>query len=304
MITLLTGENSFEINREIERIITVFDGQVERIDGSELELRQIPDLLMGSSLFAEKRLVIIKNLSENKSVWTDFGTWLERLSDDIELVLVEPKPDKRTKTFKELQKVAEVRELKPWGERDVRIAEEWASVQAKEMGFELSAGLAGKLVERTGVDQWRVFHGLEKLSVLDEVTSEIIEEVIDPNPIENIFQLFETALKGDGAEVRTMLQTLELTEDPYQLFGLLSGQAFQLAALSVADKPSNEVAKDIGAHPFVVSKLSSYAKKLGKSGAKKIVAAFADADAGMKTTATDPWLRIEQALFKVTVSIQ
>lgn len=304
MITLLTGENSFEINREIERIIAVFDGQVERIDGSELELRQIPDLLMGSSLFAEKRLVIIKNLSENKSVWTDFGTWLERLSDDIELVLVEPKPDKRTKTFKELQKVAEVRELKPWGERDVRIAEEWASVQAKEMGFELSAGLAGKLVERTGVDQWRVFHGLEKLSVLDEVTSEIIEEVIDPNPIENIFQLFETALKGDGAEVRTMLQTLELTEDPYQLFGLLSGQAFQLAALSVADKPSNEVAKDIGAHPFVVSKLSSYAKKLGKSGAKKIVAAFADADAGMKTTATDPWLRIEQALFKVTVSIQ
>jgi len=304
MITLLTGENSFEINREIERIIAVFDGQVERIDGSELELRQIPDLLMGSSLFAEKRLVIIKNLSENKSVWTDFGTWLERLSDDIELVLVEPKPDKRTKTFKELQKLAEVRELKPWGERDVRIAEEWASVQAKEMGFELSAGLAGKLVERTGVDQWRVFHGLEKLSVLDEVTSEIIEEVIDPNPIENIFQLFETALKGDGAEVRTMLQTLELTEDPYQLFGLLSGQAFQLAALSVADKPSNEVAKDIGAHPFVVSKLSSYAKKLGKSGAKKIVAAFADADAGMKTTATDPWLRIEQALFKVTVLIQ
>lgn len=299
MITLLTGENIFEIEQELERIIIEFDGHAERIDGSELELRQIPDLLMGSSLFADKRLVIIKKMSENKPVWASFDEWLERVSDDIQLILVEPKPDKRTKTFKELQKVADVKEFKSWGERDVRVAEEWAQAQAKEMGFELSTGLARKLVERTGVDQWRVFHGLEKLSVLDEITPEVIEEIIDANPVENIFQLFETALRGDTSKIRTMLQTLELTEDPYQLFGLLSGQAFQLATLAVTDKPSSEVAKDISAHPFVLSKLSSYAKKLGKSGAKKIVAAFADADAGMKTTAVDPWLRIEQALFKV-----
>lgn len=112
MITLLTGENGFEIERALKRIVTDFEGTPEKIDGSELELRQVPDLLMGVSLFADKRLLIIKNLSENKAVWADFGDWLERVSDDIHLVLVEPKPDKRTRTYKDLQKAAEVKEFK------------------------------------------------------------------------------------------------------------------------------------------------------------------------------------------------
>ena len=300
MIELLIGENSFEIERELQRAADTFQGRIEKIDGSRLEIRDIPDLLMGSSLFADKRLVIIKNLSENKSVWSTFSDWLPRLSDDIQLVLVEPKPDKRTKTFKDLQKAADVKEFKPWGERDSRIAEEWAMREAQALGLELSRSLAHQLVERTGVDQWRVFHALEKLAVLDAVSHQVIEQVVDSNPTENIFQLFETALRGDSATVHSMLRTLELTEEPYQIFALLAGQAFQLAALATSSKPSAAVAKDIGAHPFVVSKLSPYAKQYGRFGARKVIDAFSEADHDMKTSAIDPWVAIERALLKVS----
>lgn len=299
MTVLLTGENSFEIERELERIIDGFEGSAEKIDGSELELKQIPDLLMGSSLFADKRLVIIKNLSENKSVWNDFGEWLPRVSDDIQLVMAEPKPDKRTKTFKELQKVADAKEYKPWNERDIRIAEDWAIKEGSAMGLNLTRPLAHQLVERTGVDQWRVFHALEKLAVLDTISADVIEQIVDSNPTENIFQLFETALCGDTGKLHTMLQTLELSEEPYQVFALLAGQAFQLAALATSDKPSATVAKDIGAHPFVLSKLSPYAKRYGRAGARKIIDAFSEADEAMKTSAIEPWVAIERALLKV-----
>lgn len=299
MTTLLIGENSFEIERELQQVVAAFDGRAEKIDGSELELKQIPDLLMGSSLFADKRLVIIKDMSQNKTVWADFADWLPRVSDDIQLVLVEPKPDKRTRTFKELQKVADVKEFRPWGERDTRLAEDWAVKEAKAMGLGLTSALARALVERTGIDQWRVFHALEKLAALGDISTEAIEETVDANPTENIFQLFETALRGDSAKVHNMLQTLELTEEAYQLFALLSGQAFQLAALALSDKPSGEVAKDIGAHPFVVSKLAPVAKKRGRSGARKIIAAFTEADDSMKTSAIDPWVAIERALLNI-----
>lgn len=299
MIRLLLGENSFEIERALAVIVGEFDGEPERTYGSDLELRQIPDLLMGASLFAQKRLVVIKQLSENKAVWADFSNWLERLSDDIYLVLIEAKPDKRTKTYKDLQKLAETREFKLWGERDSFVAESWAVEEASRLGASLSKPLAQKLVERTGVDQWRVFHALEKLAVLDEITEESINLTVDASPTENIFQLFETALRGDGAKLRDMIQTFELTDDPYQLFGLLSGQAFQLAALAVAEKPGGEVAKDIGAHPFVLQKLAPHAERLGRAGAKKIITAFAEADAGMKTSVAEPWLLIERALLKI-----
>lgn len=299
MITLLTGENSFEIERALKNLVASFDGRAEKIDGSELDLKQLPDLLMGGTLFAEKRLVIIKSLSENKTLWNDFSQWIDKISGDIHLVLVEPKPDKRTKTFKELQKVAEIKTYPAWTDRDGYIAEQWAVSEAKNLGFVLDKQLARAIVRRTGINQWRLYHALEKLAVLDELSQQIIEDIIELSPTENIFQLFETALKGDGITIRRMIQTLELTEDAYQLFGLLSSQAFQLSVLAVAEKPSGEVAKDIGAHPFVLSKLSLYAKEFGRTGAKKIIAIFADADAAMKTSAGEPWLLVERALLKI-----
>lgn len=298
MITLLTGENSFEITRALEKIIASFDGTPEKADGETLETKQLPDLLMGATLFAEKRLVIIKNLSENKSVWNDFDAWLPRVSDDVHLVLVEPKPDKRTKTYKALQKAATVHEYKPWGERDGLQAEKWVAAEAAALGFSLDGKSARALVARVGTDQWLLYQALQKLAVAGSVTPAVIEEIIEANPAENVFNLFDAALRGDVAKVKKMLATLELSEDPYRLLGLMGTQAFQLAALAVGDTPSAEVAKELGAHPFALSKLAPHAKKIGRPGARQVIAAFAEADEAMKTSGGDPWLLIERALIK------
>jgi DNA polymerase III delta subunit len=191
VITLLTGENSFENERVLQAVTSSFDGAVERIDGAELDIKQLPDLLMGVSLFSSRRLVVIKNLSENKAVWSQFGDWLPRISPDIHLVLVEPKPDKRTKTFKDLQKAAEVHESKLWTDRDTMAAEQWATAEAKQLGFGLDKKCAQFLVRRVGVDQWLLSQALEKLAVVETVSPEVIEEIIEPNPTENVFMLFE-----------------------------------------------------------------------------------------------------------------
>lgn len=298
MVTLLTGDNTFEIERAVGVLSANFNGVAERIDGSAVELKQLPDLLMGATLFADKRLVIIKNLSENKDVWATFGDWLPRISDDIEVVLVEPKPDKRTVTYKELKKRAQITEVMQWSDRDVAKAEKWVLDEAQQLRVSLNTKCIQLLVRRVGNDQWRLFHALEKLALADTVTVEVIEALIDANPAENVFNLFDAALRGDGAKVTEMVRTLELTEDPYRLFALLSGQAFQLAAV-VAAGSGDDVAKDFGVHPYAVSKLVPSARQLGKSGIKKIIHAFAKADDDMKLSRAEPWLLIERALMKV-----
>lgn len=299
MITLLTGENSFENDRALRAIEADFDGSPERIDGEGLELKQLPDLLMGATLFANKRLVIIKNLSENKQLWGVFSDWINKVSPDVHLVLVESKPDKRTKTYKDLQKAADVKESKLWTERDGIKAEQWVIDEAKQRGFELDKKSAHVLVERIGVDQWQLAQALEKLAVADVISPQVVEDLIEASPVENVFLLFEAALKGDASRVKKVLGVLEATEDPYRLLGLLSGQAVQLSVLAITDKSSAEVASDIGVHPYALSKLAPAARKLGRSGAKKVVAAFVEADAGVKTSVAEPWLLIERALTKV-----
>ncbi len=155
------------------------------------------------------------------------------------------------------------------------------------------------LVARIGTDQWMLYRALEKLSTLDTVTPDAIETYIDAHAVENVFNVFEAALKSDTARLQEMIRTLSLSDDPYRLFGLLSGQVFQLVALAMSDKPSAEVAKDMGVHPFAMGKMTSYAKKLGRSGAARIAAIFIEADHGMKTSSADPWLLVERALVKV-----
>jgi DNA polymerase III delta subunit len=299
MITLVTGENSFENERIVAEIIADFDGVPDKVDGETLELRQLPDLFMGATLFADKKLVIIKNLSENKTLWNTLADWLERIHDDVHVVLVESKPDKRTKTYKLLQKSAKIYESKMWTERDNGKAEQWASEEASRIGFLLDKKSAHTLVMRVGADQWQLHQALQKLALAGTVTPELIEETIDANPVENVFNLFEAALKKDGAKIRQMLEVLQASEDPYRVFGLLSTQAFQLAALALADKSAKEVASDLGAHPFALSKLAPFAKSFSTTDVKAVVVAFDEADAGMKTSVAEPWLLLERALFKV-----
>ena len=296
MITLLTGDNSFELREALQAVVRVFDGEAERFDGQSLELRQLPDLLMGGTLFAEKRLVIISELSANSSLWQKLSDWLPRVSDDVHLVLIDEKPDKRTTSYKALKAAAEVREFPSWGDRDQYKAEQWLEARAKAKEVVLDKKAVRQIIDRAGMDQWRLAQAIDTLSLFDVVTPEVITQSIIANPQENIFELFEIALNGNRAELQSILKTLELQEDPYTTFALLSSQVFSLAAVTYADDGQN-AQKDFAIHPFVASKLARHGQRLGKQKVSIIVKRFAQTDADMKMSKADPWLLVERLLF-------
>ncbi|MFZ1361277.1 MAG: DNA polymerase III subunit delta [Candidatus Saccharimonadales bacterium] len=300
MIALFVGENSFEIERAVAMRCEQHDGAAEIIDGEALTTADLPDVLTGATLFSTSRLVIIRHLSLNNAAWSALDDWLPRIDPESEVIFVETKPDKRTKTYKRLVGHADVKEFPAWTVRDSGAAERWTVQEAARLGYELDAKSARHLVARVGVDQWRLASELDKLAVIETVTPMVIDQVVEATPSENVFLLFSTALDGNRAKIAELIAALRLSEDPYMVFGLLSGQALQLAVLVSTDAPSGEVARAIGVHPFALSKLSPYARNLSTKQAKKIVTAFADTDASMKTTAVDPWLHIERVLQSIT----
>ena len=302
MITVLTGENSYDVAQALEALAAGFDGTPERIDGEALQLADLPDLLMGATLFSSRRLVIIKDLASNTAVWNELPDWLGRVNDDSHIVLVEAKPDKRTRTYKQLKAEADLREFAPWKEGDLRTADQWVKVEAVRRGMTLDASSVTALVGQTGAEQWQLHYALEKLAVLDAVTPEVIRQVIDRTPHDNVFTLLDLALKGKRAEVREMLGNLEKSEEAYRLFGLLATQVTQLAAVAVSDRPPSELAAALGVHPYALSKVQATASRLGRSGARRLVRAFAAADHQLKTGSSDPWLLIEIALMQCAAS--
>lgn len=300
MIVLLTGDNTFELARSLEDYERAFEGTLEKFYGTDLELSQLPDLFFGTNLFAEKRCIVIRSLSDNKQLWEVLPNWLERVSNDTDVVLIEQNPDKRTRTYKDLMKLAQVKEHTSWSDRDIVTAEIWAIKEAKEMGFLLDKKYAQALIRRTGPNQWNVYHALQKLSLVDRVTIDVINDLVEASPNENVFNLFDAALRGDRLRVLQMLHALRQTQDPYMTFGLLSSQCFQLAALSVTENPINDIARDLGVHPFSLSKLAPHAKKLGREQIRKMTNHFANIDSTMKSSSVDPWILIENLLLKTS----
>lgn len=298
MITWLVGDNSFEIREALKEREAAFSGTAEYVDGVSLTLAQLPDILMGISLFSTDRLVIIQDITTNTGLWQQLPDWLPRVNDDIHIVFVDTKPDKRTTSYKTLKQAADFHEFPSWTDRDYAKAEQWVGKRATSQGMTLSPAVSRHLVQRVGLDQWQLAHALDTLSLLDTITPETIDTIVPPNLSENIFQLFETALEGKSSQVARMVDTLSLQEDPYALFALLSSQVLTLAAVTYADD-SADPTKEFGIHPFVASKLVRHGKRLGAHRVGEIVELFARTDADMKRSKAEPWLLIERSLFQI-----
>lgn len=293
---VLFGDNTYERDAALRQLTSTFNDEVVMRSGDEITIADIPDLLMGQTLFSEKRMVVLKRLSENSTLWQKLEEWHKRISNDTTLVLVEDKPDKRTTTWKFLQKSADVREFTPWTSKQAPLATEWVLVRAKRAGLSMKDAEARYLVERMGVEQYGLADAIEKLALADKTDKGTIAAVTGERTEEVAFGLLELALNGDIKELQQTLHVLKRTEEPYRVMALLASQLVQLAAVHASnDKSSAELAREIGAAPFVITRLQRISSKYSP----RYIQLAADTDYAMKTKNALPWELVEHLLFEI-----
>lgn len=298
MISFLFGENHYQTRQELETIVGAFETKlaIERYDGEEVSSSGIDDMCAGPSLFAPQKLVIVEGLSRNKDGWALLGEKLENIPDETHLVIVEELPDKRTKTFKQLQKKAQVIETKSFTESQ---AIAWVQKEAKKRNIKLDHTLAKLLIDRVGLDQWQLHFALEKLRGLETATPQHIEDSTEATIESNIFSMVDAVVTKQPTKARTLMESLRMTEDAHLFFGLLAGQLFQLITLAVSHKSANEVAGDLKAHPYPLQKVERYARQLTKSEIKTIATYLGECDDRLKRSGMAPWVVVEQAIVKI-----
>lgn len=303
MIITLTGENSFAVaaaEQQLAQAFTKKHGQhgVEQVDAEGVTPANLPDLLQGSTLFAQKRLVVIKNISANKPLLEPLTAALGSAASDTTVVIADPTLDKRTKLYKFLKTHSTFKEFALLS--DVQL-QQWAQSEAARLGSSLGAAEARLLVDYTGSDQWRLASELEKLANRPVITIAAIEELVDRTPEGTAFELLDAALTGKVAQVDRLLLALKQNEDPYKLFGLIASQAHTLAVVSAADsRTADTIAKDAGLHPFVVRKAQPLIKRLGHQKVLSVVAGVATCDTHLKSTGADPWELLRLCLIEVS----
>ena len=105
MIKIFTGEDRISA----KNAITKYLGQdYEVVECVNLVPADLPSIFLGQSLFEKTRKILIQDLSENKSVFDELPKYLDT---PHQIAILELKLDKRSNTYKAIQKKVEIQDF-------------------------------------------------------------------------------------------------------------------------------------------------------------------------------------------------
>lgn len=276
MIAILTATNGFLLRSELKRLVAAFvsehgDMALERLDGEEASFERIQEALQSLPFLASKKMVVLQSPGANKQFADAAEKLLTELPEATELVIVEPKLDKRSAYYKFLKKQKGFQEF---GELDERGLSKWLVDIAREKGATLSMADASFLIGRAGTSQQTLASEIEKLSLYtDKIDRRAIEELTPATPQSTIFQLLEAAFAGNTKRALQLYgEQRALKVEPQQIIAMLAWQLHVLALVKTAGKKiPDEIAREAKISPYVVRKSAGIANRLTLAQTKKLI---------------------------------
>ncbi len=304
MITTLTGPNGFLLRAELERIINAFvkehgDTALERLDGEDIEFDRIRESLESMPFLASKKMVVLRLPGANKAFVESAEKLLANVPETINVVLVEPKLDKRLSYYKFLQKNTEMKEFSDLDEYSLA---KWLVNHAKAEDGTLAQQDAIYLIERVGTNQRTLANELAKLLSYDKsVTRQTINLLTDATPQSTIFELLDAAFAGNTRRALALFsEQRALKVEPQQIVAMLAWQLHILAIIKTAGHRNlDEISREAKLNPYVLRKSQAIASKSTLQELKTLIARTLELDVRLKSESINPDDAIQHLLLTI-----
>ncbi|MEI7682880.1 MAG: DNA polymerase III subunit delta [Candidatus Saccharibacteria bacterium] len=292
MIITLTGANDYALGQALKKLRQDFikdytDLGLEQYDGQEVDLKQIRSILQALPFLVDRRFIIFRQPSAQKAVQDELEQLLDEVSDATDLVIVEPKLDKRTSYYKALKKQTDFREFIPLDERGLT---QWLAAEAEAGEGTLSLADALYLVHRVGSNQLLLSNEVQKLlNYKLAINRATIDEMTEPNPQSSVFDLLDAALSGQKQKTVTLYhEQRQQKVEPLAIMAMLAWQLHILALVKTAgDKNPAVIASQAKVNPYVVSKTQNVARNCTLAEVKIWVHNAAELDRRLKSQPID-----------------
>lgn len=304
MITTLSGENTFLLKSELERITHAYTAEngdlgLERLDGEEDSPARINEALTGIGLLADKKMVVIRGLSKNKEIGASIAQLIGQIPETTDVVFVEHKIDKRSSVYKTLKTKTDYKEF---NKLDGKGLGRWLTQRAKAGGGKISLSDAEYLVERVGQSQLLLSNELDKLLTYEpNVTRTSIDLLTEPTPQSTVFQLLESAFGGNLRQtMRLYDEQREQKVEPQEIVAMLAWQLNILAIiLAAGQKPTDQIAKEAKIHPYTLGKSRMIARKLTLPRLKELINELLRIDLSSKSRS----INLDEAVQKYLIEL-
>jgi len=305
MIICLTGENDFGWRAELDKMVQAFvlehgDMAVERLDGEAASFERLQESLRSIPFLTARKLVILDTPSAQKQFVEHAERLVKELSETTDLIILEPKLDKRLAYYKFLKRTTDFRESTGLDEDGLV---RWLIQTAKERGGAITQADARFLMMRIGLGQRLLANELEKLLLYNPTVSrQTIELLTEPAPQSTVFELLEAAFAGNATLASALYRDQrEQRVDPAQIIAMLTWQLRVLALIKAAgQRSSDDIARSSKLSPFVVRKSQTVAMRLTLGRLKRLIADLLAIDVRSKLTKIDLDEALENLLLSIT----
>jgi len=293
MITTLTGPNDFARTHELQTRVAAFvtehgDFAIERFDGEESSMQRMREGLQSLPFLTARKLVVLREPGKQKAFAEDVASILEGIADTTDVIIVEPKLDKRLSYYKTLKKSTDFLEFI---ELDAGGLAKWAMAYCKAHASEISQADARMLIDRVGGNQQMLQNELDKLiAFAPQITAQTIERLTDWLPQSTIFELLDAAFAGKTERAMALYaEQRALRVEPQAIIAMLAWQLHILVVVKAGatTRSSEEIAKMAKLNPFVVRKSQGLVRGLTLNRLRDLVSDLLSIDRQLKRSSID-----------------
>lgn len=310
MIIFLYGQDTYRMKEKMREII----GKYKEANKSSLSLRffdcskksedifkEIKDGLRQTSMFKEKKLIVLANPLSDTNLKEKFlkqgKDFLK--SEDIIIFLQEAEFNKNNALFNFLKKNAKTQEFNPLTGQKLK---NWVVKKINK----IDPQALDLLLVYVGSDLWRMNNEIEKLMNYrrgEVIKAEDVKLQVRSSIETDIFKTIDAiAEKRKDRALKLLQDHLEKGDSPLYLVSMINYQFRNL--LSIKDftekhKPYSVILKKSGLHPFVVKKSYSLCRQFSLGELKKIYQNIFKIDFEIKTGKIAPEAGLEMLIAEI-----
>lgn len=305
---LLYGEEAYLRNyykNELKKALVAPDDTLNYsyYEGNGINPDEVAGMIQTMPFLAEHRVVIVENSGwfGGKSGKDDSSddddkasgktaslqTALKEITEDVIVIFVEEKIDKRNKLFKLVSLNGMVEEFATQTEDSLA---KWVAGYAKSLGKSMDAKTAYYLVSEVGLDMTLLQNEMNKLTAWalekDSITIEDVDTVCTHQVNNKIFDMIAAISNKKQKEALALYyDLLTLRESPFAILSLLVRQYTQM--LQVRDcmnrnEPATMIANKMGSKDWIVKRLMDSCRHVSSAKIREYLEACAIADEDIK----------------------
>ena len=292
----IVGPESFLAEETLETILGSALGSdraqaLQVLRGEETTWSRLVDNLGMGSLFAEKRVVVVRNAEGLKGDGEEMGAYLADPTPGVTLVLLAAKPDKRTKVWKRVMERATVTPADPPKGRGLRA---FVDERLRQRKLRIDEDGVVELVERVGQDLRRLMGEIDKLEAFahsgarTSMSADDVAAVMGRGIAQPLYKLADAvAGRKTVAALELMAGLLEEGEAGLRILATLHRSLRQVRgakALQARRASREEVAKRLQVPPFKVADVLEAARRWSDADLARAFQALGKADRRLKSS--------------------